>query len=70
MAALAHQRGVKVLEDCSQSHGAKWQGKPIGTFGDLAAFSTMYRKNHATGGQRKSAEQKACRTLLGTGPKT
>jgi dTDP-4-amino-4,6-dideoxygalactose transaminase len=50
MVAIAHQSGVKVLEDCSQSHGAKWHGKPIGTFGDLAAFSTMYRKNHATGG--------------------
>ena len=50
MAALAHEHGVKVLEDCSQSHGAKWHGRPIGTFGDLAAFSTMYRKNHATGG--------------------
>ena len=48
--AVAHERGIKVLEDCSQSHGAKWNGKPIGTFGDIAAFSTMYRKNHATGG--------------------
>ena len=50
MVALAHEHGVKVLEDCSQSHGAKWNGQQIGTFGDLAAFSTMYRKNHATGG--------------------
>lgn len=50
MVAIAHEHGVKVLEDCSQSHGAKWQGRKIGTFGDIAAFSTMYRKNHATGG--------------------
>lgn len=50
MVALAHERGVKVLEDCSQSHGAQWGGRQIGTFGDIAAFSTMYRKNHATGG--------------------
>jgi perosamine synthetase len=48
--AVAHEHGVKVLEDCSQSHGAKCKGRKIGTFGDLAAFSTMYRKNHATGG--------------------
>jgi dTDP-4-amino-4,6-dideoxygalactose transaminase len=47
---LAHARGVKVIEDCSQSHGARVNGRPIGTFGDIAAFSTMYRKIHMTGG--------------------
>ncbi len=45
----AHARGIKVLEDCSQSHGAKVDGQPVGTFGDIAAFSTMYRKAHMTG---------------------
>ncbi len=39
-----HERGVKVLEDCSQAHGAKCKGQLVGTFGDIAAFSTMYRK--------------------------
>jgi dTDP-4-amino-4,6-dideoxygalactose transaminase len=43
-------RGVRVIEDCSQSHGAQIAGRPIGTFGDIAAFSTMYRKGHMTGG--------------------
>ncbi|HKT17922.1 MAG TPA: DegT/DnrJ/EryC1/StrS family aminotransferase [Stellaceae bacterium] len=47
--AEARPRGIKVLEDCSQSHGAKVFGRPIGTFGDIAAFSTMYRKAHMTG---------------------
>ena len=46
---VAKQHGVKVLEDCSQSHGAKLRGRPIGVFGDIAAFSTMYRKAHITG---------------------
>ncbi len=46
----AHPRGIKVIEDCSQSHGARIKGSPIGNFGDIAAFSTMYRKNHMTGG--------------------
>jgi perosamine synthetase len=50
IAAEAHQRGVKVIEDCSQSHGAQIFSRQIGTFGDVAAFSTMYRKNHMTGG--------------------
>lgn len=46
---FCHQRGVKVLEDCSQAHGAKSAGKLIGTFGDIAAFSTMYRKASVMG---------------------
>lgn len=46
---MCRGHGVKVLEDCSQSHGARWQGKPVGSFGDVAAFSTMYRKTSITG---------------------
>jgi perosamine synthetase len=46
----ARARGIHVIEDCSQSHGALVKGRPIGNFGDIAAFSTMYRKAHATGG--------------------
>jgi dTDP-4-amino-4,6-dideoxygalactose transaminase len=47
--AAAHERGIKVVEDCAQSHWAKLRGRPVGTFGDIAAFSTMYRKAHMTG---------------------
>ncbi|MBZ0325141.1 MAG: DegT/DnrJ/EryC1/StrS family aminotransferase, partial [Alphaproteobacteria bacterium] len=43
---IARARDIPVLEDCSQAHGATWRGKPVGTFGDIAAFSTMYRKAH------------------------
>ena len=46
----AHARDIRVIEDCSQSHGAMVKGRPIGNFGDIAAFSTMYRKAHMTGG--------------------
>jgi perosamine synthetase len=46
----AHARGIRVIEDCSQSHGAKVNGRPIGSFGDIAAFSAMYRKAHIAGG--------------------
>ncbi len=45
----AHARGIKVIEDCSQAHWAKLRGRAVGTFGDIAAFSTMYRKAHMTG---------------------
>lgn len=40
----AHRRGIKVLEDCSHAPGACWKGRKVGTFGDIAATSTMYRK--------------------------
>jgi len=47
--AIAKKRGVRVVEDCSQAHGARLNGKLVGTFGDIAAFSTMYRKASITG---------------------
>ena len=46
----ARKRGIRVVEDCSQSHGATVHGRSVGAFGDIAAFSTMYRKIHMTGG--------------------
>jgi len=42
--------GIKVVEDCSQAHGAIYRGNKVGTYGDIAVFSTMYRKAHITGG--------------------
>lgn len=46
----AHKRGIKVIEDCSQAPGATWKGRQVGSFGDVAAFSTMYRKTLHSGG--------------------
>lgn len=48
---LAKSKNLLVLEDCAQAHGAKYKGRPVGTMGDVAAFSTMFGKHHATGGQ-------------------
>ena len=36
---LAKSHNLYVLEDCAQSHGAKWNGKMTGTMGTLSAFS-------------------------------
>ncbi|MBI5447027.1 MAG: DegT/DnrJ/EryC1/StrS family aminotransferase [Deltaproteobacteria bacterium] len=47
---IARSRGVALVEDCSQAHGATYRGRKVGTFGDVAAFSTMFSKAHATGG--------------------
>ena len=49
IAVKAKEHGIKVVEDCSQAHGAQIMGRPVGTFGDIAAFSTMYRKAHIAG---------------------
>ena len=36
---LAHERRLKVIEDCAQAHGATYKGRPAGSLGDIAAFS-------------------------------
>ena len=46
----AKSLGIKVLEDCSQAPGASYKGAKVGTFGDISATSTMYRKSLTTGG--------------------
>ncbi len=48
---LAHQHGIPVIEDCSQAHAATLHGRPVGTFGDIGVFSTMFGKHHSSGGQ-------------------
>lgn len=48
---LAQEHGLYVVEDCAQSHGATYGGRLTGTFGHIAAFSTMSGKHHATGAQ-------------------
>ncbi|MEO6742103.1 MAG: DegT/DnrJ/EryC1/StrS family aminotransferase [Chthoniobacteraceae bacterium] len=42
---LARQHGLRVIEDCAQSHGAAIAGKTTGTFGDAATFSFYPTKN-------------------------
>ena len=42
-------KNIAVLEDCSQATGASINGEKVGTWGHIAAFSTMYRKNLAAG---------------------
>ncbi|WP_221300768.1 DegT/DnrJ/EryC1/StrS family aminotransferase [Pedobacter cryoconitis] len=42
---IANQNGLKVIEDCAQAHGARYQNKLAGTFGDFGAFSFYPTKN-------------------------
>jgi dTDP-4-amino-4,6-dideoxygalactose transaminase len=43
--AIAEKHGLKVIEDCAQSFGARYQGKQTGTIGDVGAFSFYPTKN-------------------------
>lgn len=36
---IANRYNLKVIEDCAQSHGNHWNGKTVGTFGDIGCFS-------------------------------
>jgi len=48
---LARARGLKVIEDCAQAHGATYKGRPVGSLGDAAAFSFCQDKIITTGGE-------------------
>lgn len=43
--AWAEIHGFQVVEDCSQAHGALWDGCKVGTFGHAAAYSCYPTKN-------------------------
>jgi len=48
---LARARGLYVIEDCAQAVGATYKGRPVGSFGDCAAFSFCQDKIMTTGGE-------------------
>lgn len=43
--SIAKKYNLKVVEDCAQSHGAKFNGQLTGTFGDINCFSFYPSKN-------------------------
>ena len=49
--ALAREHDLWVIEDCAQAHGAEINGRPIGSFGDISAFSFCQDKIITTGGE-------------------
>ena len=49
--AIAKEFNIHVIEDCAQAHGASYRGKPVGSFGDVAAFSFCQDKIMSTGGE-------------------
>ena len=51
LAALCRERGLKLIEDCAQAHGATYRGRPVGALGDVAAFSFCQDKIMTTAGE-------------------
>lgn len=49
--ALAKQHELYVVEDCAQAHGATYRGKPVGSMGDIGAWSFCQDKIMTTTGE-------------------
>jgi perosamine synthetase len=47
---LAHEFGLAVIEDAAESLGARYRGRPVGSLGDAAVFSSNGNKLLTTGG--------------------
>lgn len=47
--AVTQRHGLALVEDCAQAHGARTEGRPVGSFGDIACFSFFGNKIVTTG---------------------
>ena len=48
---LAEEKGIWVIEDCAQAHGALYKGQPAGSIGHIGAWSFCQDKIMTTGGE-------------------
>ena len=64
--ALADKHGLKVIEDCAQSFGSRYQDKTTGTIGCTGAFSFFPSKNlgcYGDGGLITAADEATARQI-------
>jgi L-glutamine:2-deoxy-scyllo-inosose/3-amino-2,3-dideoxy-scyllo-inosose aminotransferase len=47
--AIARKHGIAVIEDCAHGHGGKWNGKGVGSHGDIGSFSFQQSKTLPAG---------------------
>jgi dTDP-4-amino-4,6-dideoxygalactose transaminase len=45
LCAIAERHGLEIVEDCAQAIGARYRGRPVGTFGRAGCFSFFPSKN-------------------------
>ena len=67
VAMIAKTYKLKVLEDCAQSHGAKFNGQKAGSMSDLAAFSfypTKVLGGYGDGGMVVTSDEKFYKKVL------
>ncbi|MDH3635828.1 MAG: DegT/DnrJ/EryC1/StrS aminotransferase family protein [Gammaproteobacteria bacterium] len=48
---LAIELDLYLIEDCAQAHGARYQGRPVGSIGDIGCWSFCQDKIMSTGGE-------------------
>ena len=46
---IANEFNLKVIEDCAEAMGSRYNGNPVGTIGDAGCFSLFATKNITTG---------------------
>ena len=49
IAAYCRENGIFLIEDCAHAHGASWNGRKPGSFGDAGVFSLYATKTISTG---------------------
>ena len=63
---VAHRHGLVVIEDGCQAHGARYKGRPVGSLGDVAAFSFYPGKNlgaYGEGGMAVTSDAAIAKTM-------
>ena len=48
---ISKKNNIKLIEDCSQAHGAKYKDKSVGSYGDIGTWSFCQDKIMSTGGE-------------------
>ena len=46
---IARKHGIAVIEDCAHAHGGEWDGRHVGTLGDIGSFSFQQSKTMSSG---------------------
>jgi perosamine synthetase len=49
IAAYCREQGIFLIEDCAHAHGASWNGRKAGTYGDVGVYSLYATKTISTG---------------------